>query len=347
MMIRPRLMISVIMPVYNCERYVEDAVGSILCQSYRDFEFLIIDDASTDNTVSIITKFNDSRIQLINKPKNTGYTNSLNYALSIAKGKYIARMDGDDVSLPERFAKQIYFLESHPKVVVCGTNYSFLGSNKQIIQPKTHEAIKIVLLEETCFGHPTVMMRKSVLDKYNLQYEIEKEPAEDYALWVTLLNYGKLHNLQEVLLNYRVYEGQVSQKRRDVQLQSKLSTRLKLLQYLGLKFSENDFKMLKKILSNQTPDFEELCGFVKIKKLLLEANFTINFFGINEFDNYLNTLERSTVIKYFLKRHKFTPKNYGEYLKIKKELHVKLPLKTDVIVLIKSLFFYRTKKYSL
>ena len=341
------LMISVIMPVYNCERFVKEAVESILNQSYRDFEFLILDDASTDETISIIKQFKDSRIKLIKKLKNTGYTNSLNYGLSIAKGKYIARMDGDDVSLPNRFVKQVAFLESHPDVVVCGTNYKFIDSNVVKLMPETHEDIKIGLLENTCFGHPTVMMRREVLERHNLQYDFEKEPAEDYALWVTLLEYGKLYNLQEILLYYRVHDSQESQKRRDVQLQSKLSTRLKLLQYLGLKFSENDFKMLKKILSNQTPDFEELCGFVKIKKLLLEANFTINFFGINEFDNYLNTLERSKVIKYFLKRHKFTPKNYGEYLKIKKELHVKLPLKTEVIVLIKSLFFYRTKKYSL
>ena len=95
--------ITVLMPVYNCALYINEAMDSILSQTFDDFEFLIIDDASTDDTVSIIKSYNDPRIQLVEKPVNTGYTNSLNYGLSIANGKYIARMDGDDISLPERF----------------------------------------------------------------------------------------------------------------------------------------------------------------------------------------------------------------------------------------------------
>ena len=236
--------ISVIMPVYNCERYVKDAIQSILNQSYTNFELLILDDNSSDSTKTIINEFTDLRIKLIEKSKNTGYTNSLNYGLSIAKGTYIARMDGDDISIPERFAKQVAFLELHPDVIVCGTNYKIIGTNKVKILPETHEDIKIELLKNTCFGHPTVMIRKEILDRYDLMYDIEKEPAEDYDLWVRLLKYGRLYNLNEVLLHYRVYDGQVSQKRRNIQLQSKLSTRIQLLQHLELNFSKAEFKVL-------------------------------------------------------------------------------------------------------
>jgi glycosyltransferase involved in cell wall biosynthesis len=103
---------------------VQTAIESILNQSYTDFEFIIIDDASTDTTVTIIKSYHDSRIQLIEKSINSGYTNSLNSGLKIANGKYIARMDGDDISFPQRFAKQIAFLEGNPEVVVCGTSYT-------------------------------------------------------------------------------------------------------------------------------------------------------------------------------------------------------------------------------
>jgi glycosyltransferase involved in cell wall biosynthesis len=200
------------MPVYNCELYVQEAVDSILNQSFTDFEFLILDDASTDQTVSIIKKYNDPRIQLIEKPSNSGYTNSLNYGLTIAKGKYIARMDGDDISFSGRFAKQVAYMEAHPEVVVCGTSYKIVGNNKHIDIPKNNDAIKLNLLKGNCICHPSVMIRKKVLDEFSVIYDTSKEPAEDYDMWVRLLSFGKLHNLQDVLLEYRIYNTQVSKK---------------------------------------------------------------------------------------------------------------------------------------
>ena len=110
--------ITVLMPVYNCELYIQEAIESILHETYSDFEFLILDDASTDQTVSIIKKYKDACIQLIEKLLKAGYTNSLNYGLTIARGKYIARMDGDDISFPDRFVKQVTYLEANPGVVL-------------------------------------------------------------------------------------------------------------------------------------------------------------------------------------------------------------------------------------
>lgn len=337
-------LVSVIMPVYNCEQYIGDAINSILNQTYNAFEFLIIDDASTDNTKAIIKSFKDSRIELTEKPKNTGYTQSLNYGLAVAKGKYIARMDGDDIAFPERIDKQVSFMESHPDVVVCGTNYQILGSKVTKLLPETHEDLKIELLENTCFGHPTVMIRKHILDEHHLCYDITKEPAEDYALWVSLLHFGKFHNLQDILMYYRVHDHQVSQKRREVQLQSKLLTRIAILQNIDVSFSETDLKVLKNAMSDQAFNFEELRHFIRLKKQLITSNYKTTFFKPDAFDLYILSLERRKVIHYFLKRTQFTPKIYGHYLKIKKHLDYRLPFKTDMIILAKCMLFFKAKK---
>ena len=332
------------MPVYNCERYVKEAINSILSQSYTNFEFLIIDDASSDSTKTIINEFTDLRINLIEKPKNTGYTNSLNYGLSIAKGIYIARMDGDDISLQKRFSKQVAFMETHPDVAVCGTNYKIIGRDHAKLLPEMHDDIKLQLLENTCFGHPTVLIRKEILDQHNLQYNVEKEPAEDYAFWVNMLKYGKLHNIQEILLHYRVHDKQVSIKRRKIQLESKLSTRIQLLQYLGVNYNKNEIHVLKKALSDHKLSFIELLDFIRIKKYLLDSNTRQKFFKLDGFELYLNALERRGVMRYFLKRQQFTPKLYGNYLKIKKRIHFKLPIKTDIILFVKCMMFFKTIK---
>jgi glycosyltransferase involved in cell wall biosynthesis len=202
--------ITVLMPVYNCELYIQEAVDSILKQTFTDFEFLIIDDASTDNTVAIIKTYNDPRIQLIQKPQNSGYTNSLNYGLGVAKGEYIARMDGDDVSLPERFAKQVAFLDTNPDVVLCGTLYQIIGTNKICDHPLTHETIKVKLISGCYIAHPTVMFRKNVFESNKLEYDPKMEPAEDYELWSRLVFLGEIANIGEVLLHYRVHSQQTS-----------------------------------------------------------------------------------------------------------------------------------------
>lgn len=211
-------LVTVIMPTYNCELYVYEAVQSILNQTFTDFEFLIIDDCSTDQTFSVLSAFDDDRIVLIQKPENTGYTDSLNYGISIAKGKYIARMDGDDISLPERFQRQFDFLESHPEVVICGTAIQIIGT--QIIErhPENHDDLKIKLCFSAVFHHPTVMIRTAVL-KSNL-YNKAYEPAEDYELWTRLAFIGKMANLADVLLHYRIHSSQTSSVRKSIQDQN-------------------------------------------------------------------------------------------------------------------------------
>jgi glycosyltransferase involved in cell wall biosynthesis len=337
--------ISVLLPVYNCELYIQTAVESILNQTFTDFEFLIIDDASTDDTVFIIKKINDSRIQLIEKPLNSGYTNSLNYGLQIAKGRYIARMDGDDISMPERFAQQIAYLESHPDVVVCGTTYKIVGNDKRITLPENHEAIKIGLLWGNCILHPSVMIRKKMLDDFSISYDTSKEPAEDYDMWVRLLSLGKLHNLQEVLMEYRLYGNQVSRKRAEEQKKNVVQANFKMLQYLSINWDRNEYDFLERnFRKTDAIHFKDLKIFKEVQHKLAVANTLTVFFEPKEFCQYLVELEADILRKCFLKQKRYSPSLYLEYLLAKYKWKVQLTKKQELKLLVKSLVFWKTQR---
>ncbi|MEO8255381.1 MAG: glycosyltransferase [Flavobacterium sp.] len=335
--------ITVLMPVYNCELYIKEAVDSILNQTFSDFEFIIIDDASSDSTVSIIKTYNDPRIQLIEKPQNSGYTNSLNHGLTIATGEYIARMDGDDISLPERFAKQVRFLDANPDVVLCGSVFTIIGTDIIVTVPENNENIKLAMLKDCCIGHPTVMMRKNTLDKFSLIYDATKEPAEDYDLWTRMLVIGKLHNLQEVLLQYRVHNSQVSQKRNEQQTNIALEIKTNLIHHLNLEKNEFTTDLLKKIISRKGPiSFKEIEQFQNLKSKLLLAN-QANFFEKNGFEKYLLKLQNNLYKDYFLKRKKYSGSIFFQYLKARNRQHFKLILNHEIRLFIKSMIFYTSK----
>lgn len=209
--------VSVIMPVYRNAKHVEQAVESILRQTYSDFELILIDDASDDETVSLLRSFTDPRIIRIEKEKNTGYTESLNMGLERARGEYIARMDGDDISLPARFEKQVALMDANPGVIVCGTWYRIAGTHKEVHPPSGHDAIRIAFLDGNALAHASVMIRKATLDQHKLRYNTGMEPAEDYDLWVRMSALGQLHNIPEVLLEYRVHDAQVSRLQKQKQ----------------------------------------------------------------------------------------------------------------------------------
>jgi glycosyltransferase involved in cell wall biosynthesis len=335
--------ITVLMPVYNCELYIKEAVDSILNQTFSDFEFLIIDDASTDKTVSIVQTYNDPRIRLFEKPVNTGLTNSLNYGLSIAKGEYIARMDGDDISLPERFAKQVAFLDANPDVVLCGTALKIIGTGNSIIFPQKNEDIKLRLLKGNCIAHPSVMLRNNKLKEFSFRYDPKTEPAEDYDLWVRLLEKGKLFNLQEELLNYRVHITQVSHKRQKEQNQCALESRLKLLKYLNYTFNENEYVLLKKIMQrNVVVTFDEIKNFSILKDKLVISNSN-DFFYSNGFEKYLFELQNQNYKKYFIENENFYLINCFQYFSIRDKFGFKLKFKDEFKLIIKSLLFYKRK----
>jgi glycosyltransferase involved in cell wall biosynthesis len=203
--------ITVLMPVYNGEKYLREAIDSMLLQTFRDFEFLIIDDGSTDRSVEIIKSYTDPRIWLHNE-NNLGIIATLNKGINLAHGEYIARMDSDDISLPLRLEKQVVFMDENIDVGVCGTWIKkFMGGDSIVKSPVTFEEIKCMLLFGSCLAHPTVMLRTETLRRFNLNYNINHKHAEDYGLWIRCSKYFKLMNIPEVLLMYRWHSNQISQ----------------------------------------------------------------------------------------------------------------------------------------
>ncbi|MBK0371289.1 glycosyltransferase family 2 protein [Flavobacterium agrisoli] len=200
-------LISVILPAYNAEKYLAVAVDSILSQTFSNFELLIINDGSSDDTESIVKSFNDVRIKYIKNVLNLGLIASLNKGISLATGKYIARMDADDLSRPERFEKQVTFLENNPDYVICSSARTEFTDNSEIKHnsylPIDDTSIRISAIFSTPFTHPSVMFKKSVFVDNDLQYSPNFKYAEDYELWVRFLSYGKGYNFSEVLIDYR------------------------------------------------------------------------------------------------------------------------------------------------
>lgn len=206
--------LSVIMPVYNGEKYLSDAVDSVLSQTYNDYEFIIIDDASTDKTAEILSNYaaSDSRIRILTNEKNSGVAASLNRGLDEAKGDYIARMDADDISLPERFEEQLMYMRSHKDVAVCACGIRMFGAKSQERLFSTDDnQLKVDLLFGCCFAYPSVMMRADIFGCGGMRYNPEYEKLEDYALWVKAAETYKLGSIGKILLLYRVHPGQVTQ----------------------------------------------------------------------------------------------------------------------------------------
>ena len=207
--------VSVLMATYNTpDEWLKESIKSILDQTYTDFEFIIVDDCSTTDLASVKAEMADPRIVWIRNEENLGLTKSLNVALAIAKGKYIARMDADDIALPERFAEQVKFMDEHPEVIVCGSYRRAFGlEEKDEIWniPTGREMQQIQLLFFNCgLTHPTAMFRKSMLDEYGIRYNDSYRKAQDYGIWVQCTRYAPMAVIPKVLLKYRKSDQQIS-----------------------------------------------------------------------------------------------------------------------------------------
>lgn len=208
--------VSVVMPVYNSEAYVSQAVESILAQSFDDFEFLIFDDGSTDRSLEILLDYanRDNRIRVYAKP-HKGYTFWLNEGVQIAQGEFIARMDADDLSLSKRFAFQVDHLQKHPDCVVVGCDLLLIDSDGDPLSKLSHhvepEALESALLNGrfNVISHPASMIRRSALLAVG-GYSEKYEPIEDFHLWLQLTELGRLSNIPKVLFQYRMHHKSVN-----------------------------------------------------------------------------------------------------------------------------------------
>jgi glycosyltransferase involved in cell wall biosynthesis len=203
--------VSVLMPVYNAARYVAEAVESVLAQTFGDFELIVVDDGSTDRSLRILRRFErrDPRVRLVSR-ENRGLVATLNEMIAMARGELLARLDADDVAMPERFEVQVAYLRDHPDVVCVGTQVHFMdefGRFKYNLHPEMdHDEIQELALSGSCpIGHTSVMMRRGPVVAVG-GYRPEMEHAEDVDLWLRLGEVGRIVNLPDVLVKYRLHE---------------------------------------------------------------------------------------------------------------------------------------------
>jgi len=236
--------VSIIMSVYNGEQYLSIAIDSILNQTFTDFEFVIINDCSTDQSKAIIQSYADERIVYLENEKNLGLAAALNKGIAIAKGKYIARMDDDDVAFAERLERQVAFLEENRQIGLLGSYAEIVGNQTGLRKHSEYsDQLKVRTFFSCQFCHPTVMIRKEVLDQNNLRYNETFSTAQDYELWSRMLECTGFATLPLILLKYRTHDKQVSVAKRQLQIESTSHIYKQLLSKLGLELT-NDMELL-------------------------------------------------------------------------------------------------------
>ena len=200
--------VSVLTPIYRTdERFLREAIESVLNQTFGDFEFLLLDDCPEDDREKVVRSYDDKRIVYLKNERNLGITASRNKLIDLAKGEYLAVFDHDDICRPERFAKEVAYLDAHPECgVVSGWTKPTCGGVNEY--PEDDHGIKLAMMAGISMWHPASMIRKSALG--DIRYETDFTPVEDYMLWMKLAPHTVFHNLQEVMIDYRWHESNTS-----------------------------------------------------------------------------------------------------------------------------------------
>ena len=239
--------ISVILPCYNAEAFIGEAIRSILDQTFTDFELIVIDDGSKDSSANIIHSFNDKRINYVKNETNLGLIKTLNRGLSIARGEYIARMDADDISFADRFEKQVQYLDAHPEIGLLGSGYVCFPVTRTVIPIEKPTLFDV--MRSNPFAHPTIMFRREMFHDYGLYYDVNYPHAEDYELWSRAIRYLGCHNLQEPLLKYRVHPDSITKTQSKQMSDTAEKIRQSLLDFCTNNSDEQ--KLLKAILDRR------------------------------------------------------------------------------------------------
>jgi glycosyltransferase involved in cell wall biosynthesis len=258
-------MVSVVMTVYNGEKYLREAMDSILAQTYTDFEFILVNDCSTDGTAAIIRSYSDPRIIYLENERNSGIGPSRNRANHEARGKYIATLDADDFALPERLAKQVAFLEAHPNVSVCGSSFTIMDgegrAGRHMDLPIGSKTVRTELLLSNCLCNPTILMRADVARQQ--PYDMDFELTEDFELWYRISRFSDIYNMPERLCRYRVHQNNISTVKRDKLIEVAKSLFRRILTDLGVDYTEEELGIHTNALYFRTEKFrtrEELEG---------------------------------------------------------------------------------------
>ncbi len=274
--------VSVIMPVYNGEKYIEKAINSILNQTYKDFELILIDDCSPDSSIEIAKKLNDPRIRIIQNEKNSGIAFSRNVGLKAARGEYIALMDDDDLTVPHRFEKQVAYLDNHLDIDVVGGQVALIDENDNItcirntplINPKF---IKATLMIRDPIGNGSAMFRKKLIEDNSILYKDGCCGMEDYLFWIDCSLHGNITNIQEIMLYWRCTNQNETYKNRVI-LEKKRREKYSEIQKYAMNMNGIDLdeieieivtNMLIEDMSTNSVSVEELRKlYIVLKKII-------------------------------------------------------------------------------
>ena len=296
--------VTILMPTYNVAPYVKEAIDSVMQQTYTNFELLVIDDCSTDNTVSLVRSIDDPRIRIVQNEKNLGLAENLNRGLSLITTEYVARMDGDDIAEPLWLEHEVAVLDNNPDIGICSGGFERFGTVKSLVRfPERHEDCLANMLFECSVIVPT--FRMSLYRDHGLRYSTEAFPAEDYRFWAECLRVTRIYNIQETLFHYRMHPTQICTARREEQQKKVAATRRYMLEWLSPDFTEEEMQyytgqfMAPQISSPQ--DYTERKSF---SRKLVDKNRSVGHFDeaalIHRFDKHLTlTLYNTIVERYF------------------------------------------------
>ncbi len=288
--------VTVLLPVYNGAEFLKEAIQSILNQTFKDFEFLIIDDASTDESSKIILSFQDNRIIFIQNDENLGLIATLNKGIFSSRGKYIARMDQDDIAYNTRIENQINFLEKNEDYGIVGTNFKIINSNVIKKYPLEHEGIKFSMLFYSPFLHPSVLIRKSIIIENNLKFDDEFQYAEDYQFWTQLVFLCKLKNIDQVLMEYRIHDNQISSKYTQKQIKINFKIQKEYLLKAGFIFSDEEVIILSQLNNTQLNNLNFDVSKMNLINSLLTQNKILFFFDESILNVFLMKIFKNLVL---------------------------------------------------
>ena len=308
--------ITVVMPVRNGEKYIVESIKSILSQTYKNFRFLIVDDNSTDQTTNLVREFTDSRIELVSNRYAPGRCGALNYSYELCNSEYIANMDADDISNPERFERQISFMDNNPEIGVLGTHIVKFLNNKPsertlIKYPLSHIDCKDQLLSRSaCFANPTTLIRRSFIPR-NLRFRDKFWCAEDYKYYSEISMHTKLANIPYIGLHYRIHDKNLSVVHMNEQESQSKKIQFELFR-LMLKNSLDSDEMgtLKEIIEQDTS-----VSLEKISTLLKRIHEQCNEINCEKLKrNFIKQLVREGKLKFSFDRNTDI-QSYAKYIR--------------------------------
>lgn len=284
--------VSVVMPVYNTEKYVREAIESILNQTFTDFELLIINDGSTDNSLSAIRSFTDSRIRVINLEENRGNRVAANIGLREAKGKYVVRMDSDDIAVPDRIEAQVKFMEEHPEIGLSGGHLQLFGNSSDIWHfPIDRNIINNSLIFGPGVSQPVSILRTKVYRENNVYYKEQGESyAEDLEFFLRLKKVTEFGNIDKILIYYRRHEENITIKLKSKSAELHTNAFQQIFKELGIDLTAREIKLHLQLMGQLPPgtSLQNIREVGSWKKLLIRKNSIKRLYNKSSFKKIVN-----------------------------------------------------------